>query len=141
MTAFGGRATLRGHRGLGRDTVEGLVENTESILAAARSGLRWVEFDVRRTADALVVRHYPTLGDAQFLADLPLDPARALGAVTLAEVLDGLPEGIGVNFDLKTRWRTPCVPGPRPPLPCSARSPGPSADDDPSWSRPSTPRP
>ena len=77
MTVFGGRPTLLGHRGLGRDTVEGLVENTvESVLAAARSGLRWVEFDVRRTADdALVVGHYPTLGDAQILVDLTLAQA------------------------------------------------------------------
>ena len=104
MRVFADRPTLLGHRGLGRDTVEGLVENTvESIQAAARSGLRWVEFDVRRTADdALVVGHYPSLGDAQFLADLTLTQARALGAVTLDEVLDGLPEGIGLNLDLKT---------------------------------------
>ncbi|TPG17098.1 glycerophosphodiester phosphodiesterase [Pedococcus bigeumensis] len=104
MTVFGGRPTLLGHRGLGRDTVQGLVENTvESILAAARSGLRWVEFDVRRTADdALVVGHYPTLGDAQFLVDLTLAQARELGAVTLSEVLDGLPDDIGVNLDLKS---------------------------------------
>jgi glycerophosphoryl diester phosphodiesterase len=101
---FGGRPTLLGHRGLGRDTVDGLAENTvESILAAAGSGLRWVEFDVRRTADdALVVGHYPTLGDAQFVADLTLAQTRALGAVTLTEVLDRLPDGIGVNLDLKT---------------------------------------
>ncbi len=101
---FGGRATVLGHRGLGRDTVDGLVENSvESIAAAARSGLRWVEFDVRRTADdALVVGHYPTVADAQFLADLTLSEANALGAVTLQDVLDGLPDGIGVNLDLKT---------------------------------------
>lgn len=104
MTVFAGRPTLLGHRGLGRDTVDGMVENSvESIQAAARSGLRWVEFDVRRTADdALVVGHYPTLGDAQFLADLTLAEAEALGAVTLQEVLVGLPDGIGVNLDVKT---------------------------------------
>ena len=101
---FGGRPTLLGHRGLGRDTVEGLAENSaESIHAAARSGLRWVEFDVRRTADdALVVGHYPSVGDGQFLADLTLPEARALGAVTLGEVLADLPDGVGVNLDLKT---------------------------------------
>ena len=104
MTVFGGRPTLLGHRGLGRDTVEGLVENSvASIHAAARSGLRWVEFDVRRTADdSLVVGHYPTAGDAQFVADLTLTEARSLGVVTLDEVLDGLPDDIGVNLDVKT---------------------------------------
>jgi glycerophosphoryl diester phosphodiesterase len=104
MSVFGGRPTVLGHRGLGRDRVRGLAENSlESILAAAGSGLRWVEFDVRRTADdALVVGHYPTIGDAQFLADLSLADAQALGAVTLETVLTELPDGIGVNLDLKT---------------------------------------
>ena len=104
MSVFGGRRTLLGHRGLGRGTVEGLTENTpESILAAARCGLRWVEFDVRRTLDdVLVVGHYPSLGDAQFVADLTLEQARRLGAVTLEAVLDLLPDGVGVNLDVKT---------------------------------------
>ena len=104
MSVFGGRPTLLGHRGLGRGTVDGLEENTvESIVAAAKSGLRWVEFDVRRTRDdALVVGHYPSIGDAQFLADLDLQEARRLGAVTLEAVLDAVPDGIGVNLDLKT---------------------------------------
>jgi glycerophosphoryl diester phosphodiesterase len=109
VSVFGGRHTLLGHRGLGRGTVDGLAENTiESIVAAAQSGLRWVEFDVRRTRDdALVVGHYPSLagpgGDPdRFVADLTLDEARQLGAVTLESVLAALPEGIGVNLDLKT---------------------------------------
>lgn len=104
MSVFGGRPTVLGHRGLGRDEVDGLVENSvESIVAAARCGLRWVEFDVRRTADdQLVVGHYPTVGDAEFVADLPLARARELGAVTLEEVLDALPAHTGVNLDLKT---------------------------------------
>jgi glycerophosphoryl diester phosphodiesterase len=103
MTVFG-RPTLLGHRGLGRGTVDGLAENSPaSILAAARSGLRWVEFDVRRTGDdALVVGHYPSVGEAQFLADLTLAQAVGLGATTLEEVLDALPEHVGVNLDLKT---------------------------------------
>ena len=104
MSVFGARPTLLGHRGLGRGTVEGLAESSpESIRAAAGSGLRWVEFDVRRTADdALVVGHYPSLGDAQFLADLTLPAAQALGAATLESVLTSLPAGIGVDLDVKT---------------------------------------
>jgi glycerophosphoryl diester phosphodiesterase len=56
---FAGRPTVLGHRGLGRGTVDGHAENSlESILAAAHSGLRWVELDARRTADdELVVGH------------------------------------------------------------------------------------
>lgn len=104
MSVFQGRRTVLGHRGLGRDTVLGLAENSlESILAAPAEGLRWVEFDVRRTADdALVVGHYPTVGDAQFVADLPLVEAEALGAVRLELVLARLPGGVGVNLDVKT---------------------------------------
>lgn len=109
MSVFEGRPTLLGHRGLGRGCVDGLAENSlESIVAAARSGLRWVEFDVRRTLDdALVVGHYPSLaggdGDGdRFVADLTLEEARRLGAVTLESVLAALPQEIGVNLDLKT---------------------------------------
>jgi glycerophosphoryl diester phosphodiesterase len=104
VTVFGGRPTVLGHRGLGRGSVDGHLENTvESIVAAAHCGLRWVEFDVRRTADDhLVVGHYPTVGDAEFVADLSLERARELGAVTLEEVLAALPDGTGVNLDLKT---------------------------------------
>jgi glycerophosphoryl diester phosphodiesterase len=107
VTVFGNRPTLLGHRGLGRDTVDGHLENSPgSILAAARSGLRWVEFDVRRTSDdALVVGHHPTLGDgpdAPFLADLTLTQAQDLGAVPLEDVLAALPDGLGINLDLKT---------------------------------------
>lgn len=101
---FEGRTTVLGHRGSGRDTVDGHVENSvDSLLAGVASGLRWVELDVRRTADdVLVVGHHPTLGSGDFVADLDLGRARALGVVTLEEVLDALPDGIGVNLDLKT---------------------------------------
>lgn len=105
-SVFGGRPTVIGHRGLGRGVVNGAAENSrDSILAAARSGLRWVEFDVRRTLDdALVVGHYPSLGEGEgeYLATVDLIRARALGAVTLEEVLADLPTGVGVNLDVKT---------------------------------------
>ncbi len=105
-TVFGGRPTVLGHRGLGRGVVDGAAENSpESILAAARSGLRWVEFDVRRTLDdEIVVGHYPSLGDGEgeFLAAVNLPRARTLGAVTLEEVLGDLPAGVGINLDVKT---------------------------------------
>ena len=101
---FGGRTTVLGHRGSGRDTVDGHVENSvDSLLAGVASGLRWVELDVRRTADdVLVVGHHPTTGSGDFVADVDLARARALGVVTLEEVLAALPDGIGVNLDLKT---------------------------------------
>lgn len=101
---FGGRPTVLGHRGSGRDTVDGHVENSlDSLLAGVASGLRWVEFDVRRTADdVLVVGHHPTLESGDFVADLDRTEASRLGAATLEEVLGAVPDGIGVNLDLKT---------------------------------------
>jgi glycerophosphoryl diester phosphodiesterase len=93
-----------GHRGSGRGTVGGHAENSlDSLLAGVASGLRWVELDVRRTADdVLVVGHHPTLEAGDFVADLSFDQAARLGAVPLDSVLAALPQGIGVNFDLKT---------------------------------------
>lgn len=101
---FGGRPTVIGHRGSGRGSSQGLEENTkESVLAGVTAGLRWVEFDVRRTADdQLVIRHFPTWEDASFIANLDLTQARKVGAVTLEEMLEELPPHIGVNLDLKT---------------------------------------
>ncbi len=101
---FGARPTLIGHRGMGRGSVDGYLENTRAgLLAGVEAGLRWVELDVRRTADdRLVVGHFPTYPDGTFMASLPLADARELGALTLAELIEGLPAGIGVNIDLKT---------------------------------------
>lgn len=97
---FGGRPTVLGHRGLGR----GPGENTrETLRQAVAVGLRWVETDVRRTADdELVVGHFPTWQDGSFVAHLSLDQARELGACTLAEYVGDLPAGIGVNLDVKS---------------------------------------
>ena len=99
-TVFGGRPTVLGHRGLGR----GPGENTrETLRQAVAVGLRWVETDVRRTADdELVVGHFPTWQDGSFVAQLSLDQARELGACTLAEYVGDLPAGIGVNLDVKS---------------------------------------
>lgn len=103
-SVFGGRPTVLGHRGSGRGIVDGHAENSlDSILAGIDSGLRWVELDVRRTADdLLVVGHHPTLDDGSWVADLDGAGATALGVATLETVLTALPDGIGVNIDLKT---------------------------------------
>src|SRR4051794_41710893 len=58
--AFPGRSpAVLGHRGLGCGTVSGHRENTlGSFTAAVRLGVTWVEADVRRTRDdVLVVEH------------------------------------------------------------------------------------
>jgi glycerophosphoryl diester phosphodiesterase len=98
------RPTLVGHRGLGKGVVDGLVENTtESLHAALAAGLDWVEIDVQRTSDdVLVVAHDPSLSDGSFLAETTIEQASLLGAVRLTSVLDSLPPGAGVVLDVKS---------------------------------------
>jgi glycerophosphoryl diester phosphodiesterase len=101
---FGSSAVLLGHRGCGKGTVEGHVENSlDSFLAAVRMGLDWVEVDVRRTADdVLVVTHNPARDDGAFWADLTGDEATASGVLRLDDLLAALPAGVGVDFDVKS---------------------------------------
>jgi glycerophosphoryl diester phosphodiesterase len=101
---FGTSAVLLGHRGCGKGIVEGHRENTlESFLAAVRMGLEWLEVDVRRTADdVLVVAHNPAREDGAFWADLTGREAVASGVLRLEELLAALPTGVGVDFDVKS---------------------------------------
>ncbi|SDC58453.1 glycerophosphodiester phosphodiesterase [Actinokineospora iranica] len=101
---FGPRPVLLGHRGCGRGTVGGYVENSlESFLAAVDLGIDWVEVDVRRTRDDhLVVAHNPTDDDGVFYADVTGTEATDKGALRLDTLLAALPPGVGVDFDVKT---------------------------------------
>jgi glycerophosphoryl diester phosphodiesterase len=101
---FDPKPAVVGHRGMGRGTVDGYVENTlESYLAAVEHGLSWVEVDVLRTADDdLVVRHDPTTPDATFIVDQTADGVVAKGILRFRDVLDALPESVGINVDVKT---------------------------------------
>ena len=96
--------TLIGHRGLGRGVVDGHEQNTlGSFLAALRSGVSWVEVDVRRTRDdVLVVAHDAAYADGTFLADLTAAQVRSRGTLLLADLLEALPGGAGVSLDLKS---------------------------------------
>jgi glycerophosphoryl diester phosphodiesterase len=77
-------------------------ENTPaSFAAAASAGATWVELDVRRSADGLVVAHDPCLADGSALVSWPVEALRAHGIWPLDEVLAGLPEGLGVDVELK----------------------------------------
>lgn len=93
-----------GHRGAGRGTAEGAVENTApSFRAAAEAGASWIEVDVRRTVDdALVVYHNAALPDGRAVVDLPASVCAEHGLLTLEEALDAIPPGIGVDVDVKT---------------------------------------
>ncbi len=101
---FSGGPTVIGHRGMGAGTVDGQEENTlSSFLAAVDAGLDWVEVDVRRTVDdGLVVAHNPAYGDGVFYVDQPTPVARDRATLLLADLLDALPEHVGVDFDLKS---------------------------------------
>ncbi|MCI0685732.1 MAG: hypothetical protein L0Y54_00625, partial [Sporichthyaceae bacterium] len=46
--------------------------------------------------------HYPTCASGEFVSDLDATAAAAAGLVPLADLLAGLPAGIGVDLDLKS---------------------------------------
>lgn len=93
-----------GHRGAGRGTVDGAVENTpESFIAAISAGVTWVELDVRRSADdVLLVYHDAALADGRPIVDLPAAESQAAGLITLDEAFDAIPADVGVDVDVKT---------------------------------------
>jgi len=101
---FGAKQVILGHRGCGRGTVAGYEENTlESFLAAVELGLDWLEVDVRRTSDdRLVVAHHPADEDGVFFTDITGDEATERGAIRVEMLLEALPPGVGVDFDVKT---------------------------------------
>src|SRR4051794_32812250 len=89
---------------MGKGVVEGYTENTvESFLAAVEAGLDWVEVDIQRTGDdALVVAHDAVLPDGAPLAELRAVDAERRGVVRLETLLEVLPTGVGVVFDVKS---------------------------------------
>jgi glycerophosphoryl diester phosphodiesterase len=95
---------LCGHRGSGRGVVGGQPENTlGSFRAAVSAGMRWVEVDVRATADGdLVASHDPIASDGRPIASLGAAEARELGLMRIADLLEDLPPEIGVNLEMKT---------------------------------------
>lgn len=101
---FGRGQVIVGHRGCGRGTVNGHLENTlDSFLGAVDAGVDWVEVDVRRTSDdRLVVVHNPADLDGVFYADITSREAVKRGALRLEALLEALPATVGVDFDVKT---------------------------------------
>lgn len=107
MRVFEQRPVVVGHRGVGEHLVSGVAENTlESCLAAHAEGAGWVELDARLTADdALVLHHDSHLPDGRPVDEATVAMCRDQGVATLDEVLDGLPEGMGVDLEVKTSLR------------------------------------
>jgi glycerophosphoryl diester phosphodiesterase len=102
-TVFGSRPDVVGHRGLGKGVVDGLVENTlASLEAAVAAGVDWVELDVSRTQDdVLVVHHNPATADGRFLVDRPAADLATNGIASLDDVLEALPADVALDLDLK----------------------------------------
>jgi glycerophosphoryl diester phosphodiesterase len=101
---FGAGPTVIGHRGLGSGVVQGHRQNTlGSFLAAVEAGLDWVEVDVRRTADdVLVVVHDRTWPDGTAVVDVTGAEADRRGALRLETLVGELPDTVGVDLDVKT---------------------------------------
>jgi glycerophosphoryl diester phosphodiesterase len=92
---------MRGHQGL--PTVA--PGNTPaSFAAAAAAGATWVELDVRPSADReLMVVHDPRASDGTPVAALTARALGAYGVWRLGDVLTQLPEGLGVDIEVKNR--------------------------------------
>ena len=101
---FGAGPALIGHRGLGCGVVRGHRENTlGSFTAAAELGMTWVEADVRRTADdVLVVAHDEGYPDGTRVADVGAAEADRRGTLRLRTLLERLAPGVGLDLDLKS---------------------------------------
>jgi glycerophosphoryl diester phosphodiesterase len=100
---FGAGPVVIGHRGLGCGVVRGHRENTlGSFTTAAALGLTWVEADVRRTADdVLVVAHEEVYPDGTRVADVSAAEADRRGTLRLHALVERLPPEVGVDVDLK----------------------------------------
>lgn len=101
---FAGRPAVVGHRGLGKGVVAGHQENSlGSLLAAVDLGVDWVELDVTRTVDdILVVHHNPADDVGGFLVEQPAHLLLERGVATLEDTFEALPPGVAVDVDLKT---------------------------------------
>lgn len=102
--AFDQQTTIIAHRGFGRGTVDGFQENTlAAFQQAVGCGVGWLEVDVRRAADGgLFVLHHPSVGTGPFVIDLDSAQLRAAGVLALDDLMAGIPDDIGLVFDVKT---------------------------------------
>jgi glycerophosphoryl diester phosphodiesterase len=98
------KPTVVGHRGSGAGQADGYQENSlEAFLAAAVSGVPWVELDARRSSDGeLMVWHDPATPDGDLIRTHTAAELSAAGILRLDEVLSVLPANVSVNVDVKT---------------------------------------
>ena len=103
MGVFGptrARPVIVGHRGVRRPD---LAENTpEAFAVAVDEGATWVELDVRRAADGVVVlSHEPCTPDGIALVERSAAELEVAGVSTFADALAQLPAGVGINVEVK----------------------------------------
>lgn len=118
MSGFSDQPVIIGHRG-----AAGLEpENTlPSFRTAVALGVQAVELDVHLCEDELVVIHDPTLerttngtgevSRTSFAALRALDAGDGAQVPTLAEVIEVLPEQVGLNIELKGAGTGPVLAG------------------------------
>jgi glycerophosphoryl diester phosphodiesterase len=103
MRVFAHPPAVVGHRGAGQVDVSGFDENSvESCLAAHGQGAGWVELDARLTLDGeLVLHHDAVLPDGRPVDAVTFDDCRTAGLAGFDELLDALPDGLGVDLEVK----------------------------------------
>lgn len=89
-----------GHRGSGKGPGENTIASFDAAVAA---GARWVEVDARLNADRdLVSHHDPTVETGRLVSGFTTDETDALGLMRLSDLLEHVPEHIGVDIDVKS---------------------------------------
>jgi glycerophosphoryl diester phosphodiesterase len=98
------KPSVVGHRGSGAGQADGYQENSlEAFLAAAVSGIPWVELDARRSSDGeLMIWHDPATPGGDLIRTHTAAELSDAGILRLDEVLSVLPASVSVNVDVKT---------------------------------------
>jgi glycerophosphoryl diester phosphodiesterase len=92
-----------GHRGCGRRTsADSFFENTlAGFVHAAHLGAAWVELDAKLNADRELVLHHNVHFDQVPISTMSSQQCRHVGLATLEQVHAGLPDGVGIDLEVK----------------------------------------
>lgn len=115
MTIYGKSDAILGHRGAGKGTHGGYVENTAASLAhAIQQGAVGVEIDVQVSADdELVVYHDAWLADGTLVREHPAAHLRSLGIERFSTTIAPLTSSELLNIELKSGYDQQAPPDPR----------------------------
>lgn len=95
--AAGGRPLVCGHRGASAVEPENTVA---AAVAAIDAGATWIEFDVRPSADGLVVHHDPATSDRVVIAETASDELDA--SIPTFEAFVAASGPLGLDIEMKT---------------------------------------